>query len=95
MRRPAEVLLHDVGRLTVAAGTRAGRRGSGRPVVDRVCLEYGNTEGRSPWTRATVVLGSILSGHPGLIALVPVLVVLIVRRLAGGRGARHPGDRTP
>lgn len=44
---------------------------------------------------AVVVLGSILSGHPGLIALVPVLVVLIVRRLAGGRGARHPGDRTP
>jgi hypothetical protein len=44
---------------------------------------------------AVVVLGSILSGHPGLIALVPVLVFLILRRLAGGRGARHPGDRTP
>jgi flagellar motor switch protein FliM len=43
---------------------------------------------------AVVVLGSILSGHPALIALVPVLVILIVRRLAGGRGARHPGDRT-
>ena len=44
---------------------------------------------------AVVVLASILSGHPGLIALVPVLVFFIVRRLAGGRGARHPGDRTP
>ena len=44
---------------------------------------------------AVVVLASILSGHPGLIALVPVLVFLIVRRLAGGRGAGHPGDRTP
>jgi hypothetical protein len=41
---------------------------------------------------AVVVLASILSRHPGLIALVPVLVFLIVRRLAGGRGAGHPGD---
>ena len=31
---------------------------------------------------AVVVLASILSGYPGLIALVPVLVFLIVRRLA-------------
>lgn len=44
---------------------------------------------------AVVVLASILSGHPALIALVPVLVFLIVRRLAGGRGAGHPGDHTP
>jgi hypothetical protein len=39
---------------------------------------------------AVVVLASIFSGHPGLIALVPVLVFLIVRRLAGGRGRRAP-----
>jgi hypothetical protein len=39
---------------------------------------------------AVVVLASILSGHPGLIALVPVLVFLIVRRLASGRGRRAP-----
>jgi hypothetical protein len=44
---------------------------------------------------AAVVLASILSGHPGLIALVPVLVFLIVRRLTSGRGAGHPGDRAP
>jgi hypothetical protein len=44
---------------------------------------------------AVVVLASILSGHPALIALVPVLVFLIVRRLASGRGAGHPGDRAP
>jgi Domain of unknown function (DUF1707) len=44
---------------------------------------------------AVVVLASILSGHPGLIALVPVLVFLTVRRLAGGRGPGHPGNRTP
>ena len=44
---------------------------------------------------AVVVLASILSGHPGLIALVPVLVFFIVRRLACGRGAGHPEDRTP
>jgi hypothetical protein len=37
---------------------------------------------------AVVVLASILSGHPALIALVPVLVLLIVRRLAGGGGRR-------
>jgi hypothetical protein len=41
---------------------------------------------RRPLIRSvTVMLASILSGHPGLIALVPVLVFLIVRRLAGGR----------
>jgi len=39
---------------------------------------------------AVVVLASILSGHPRLIALVPVLVFLIVRRLAGGPGRRAP-----
>lgn len=39
---------------------------------------------------AVVVLASILSGHPGLIALVPVLVFLIVRRLVGGRRRRAP-----
>ena len=42
-----------------------------------------------------VVLAGILSGHPGLIVLVPVLMFLIVRRLAGSRRAGHPGDRTP
>jgi uncharacterized protein DUF1707 len=42
-----------------------------------------------------VVVASILSGHRGLIALVPVLVFLIVRRLACARGAGRPGDRTP
>ena len=42
-----------------------------------------------------VVLASILSGHHGLIALVPVLVFFTVRRLAGCRGAGHSGDRTP
>ncbi len=42
-----------------------------------------------------VVLAGILSGHHGLIALVPVLVFFTVRRLAGCRGARHSGDRTP
>ena len=44
---------------------------------------------------AVVVLASIFSGHPGLIVLVPVLVFLVVRRLAGSRGRRAPGDRTP
>jgi hypothetical protein len=39
---------------------------------------------------AVVVLASILSGHPGLIALVPALVFLILRRLAGGRERRAP-----
>ena len=39
---------------------------------------------------AVVVLASILSGHPALIALVPVLVFLAIRRLAGGRGHRAP-----
>jgi hypothetical protein len=39
---------------------------------------------------AVIVLASILSGHPALIALVPVLVFLTVRRLAGGRGRRAP-----
>ena len=49
----------------------------------------------APIAIIAVVLAVILSGHPGLIALVPVLVFFTVRRLAGGRGARHPGDRTP
>ena len=48
----------------------------------------------APIAVVAIVLASILSGHPGLIALVPVLVFLIVRRLACGRGARHPGDST-
>ena len=39
---------------------------------------------------AVVALVSILSGHPGLIALVPVLVLVIVRRLTGRRGRRAP-----
>jgi hypothetical protein len=39
---------------------------------------------------AVVVLASILSGHPALIGLAPVLVFLVVRRLAGGRGRRAP-----
>jgi Domain of unknown function (DUF1707) len=39
---------------------------------------------------AVVVLASILSGHPALIALVPVLVLLIVRRVVGGGGRRAP-----
>ena len=39
---------------------------------------------------AVVVLASILSGHPALIALVPVLVFLTIRRLAGDRGRRAP-----
>jgi hypothetical protein len=42
-----------------------------------------------------VVLASILSGHHGLIALVPVLVFFTVRRPAGCRGAGPSGDRTP
>ena len=33
---------------------------------------------------AVIVLASILSGHPGLIVLVPVVALIIVRRLAGG-----------
>jgi Domain of unknown function (DUF1707) len=32
---------------------------------------------------AVIALASILSGHPGLIALVPVVALIIVRRLAG------------
>ena len=39
---------------------------------------------------AVVVLASILSGHHALIALVPVLLFLTIRRLAGGRGRRAP-----
>ncbi len=39
---------------------------------------------------AVVVLASILSGHPSLIALVPVLVLLVIRRLACGRRRRAP-----
>jgi len=39
---------------------------------------------------AVVALGALLSGHPGLFVLVPVVILLIVRRLAG-----HPGRRAP
>ena len=39
---------------------------------------------------AVVVLASILSGHHALIALVPVLLFLTIRRLAGGWGRRAP-----
>jgi hypothetical protein len=43
---------------------------------------------------AAVVLSGLLSGHPGLIALVPVLALIIVRRLTGaGRRRRIPADR--
>jgi hypothetical protein len=37
---------------------------------------------------AVITLASILSGHPGLIVLVPVVALIIVRRLVGG-GARR------
>ena len=37
---------------------------------------------------AVIALASILSGHPGLIVLVPVVALIIVRRLAGGYGRR-------
>jgi hypothetical protein len=37
---------------------------------------------------AVIVLGGFLSGHPVLIALVPVLVFLTIRRLARGRTGR-------
>jgi hypothetical protein len=37
---------------------------------------------------AVVVLSGLLSGHPGLIALVPILALIIVRRLTG-TGRRH------
>jgi hypothetical protein len=37
-----------------------------------------------------IALGGLLSGHPGLLILVPVLVLLIVRRLAGSPGRRAP-----
>lgn len=33
---------------------------------------------------AVIALGALLSGHPAVLVLVPVLVVFIVRRLAGG-----------
>ena len=39
---------------------------------------------------AVIALGGLLSGHPGLLVLVPVLVLLIVRRLAGSPGRRAP-----
>jgi len=37
---------------------------------------------------AVIALASILSGHPRLIVLVPVVALIIVRRLAGGYGRR-------
>ena len=37
-----------------------------------------------------IALGGFLSGHPALIVLVPVLVLLIVRRLASGPDRREP-----
>jgi hypothetical protein len=37
---------------------------------------------------AVIVLGGLLSGHPVLIALLPVLVFLTIRHLAGGRAGR-------
>ena len=39
---------------------------------------------------AIVVAAAIISGHPGLIALVPVVALIIVRRLARTTG-RHQG----
>ena len=39
---------------------------------------------------AVIALGGFLSGHPALIVLVPVLVLLIVRRLAGRPDRREP-----
>jgi hypothetical protein len=41
---------------------------------------------------AVIVLGGFLSGHPALIVLVPVLVFLIIRRLAGGRARERRGQ---
>jgi uncharacterized protein DUF1707 len=41
---------------------------------------------------AVVVLAAVVTGHPGLIALLPILVLLIVRRLTGRRGRRAPGE---
>jgi Domain of unknown function (DUF1707) len=41
---------------------------------------------------AVVILAAVVTGHPGLIALLPVLVLLIVRRLTGRRGRRAPGE---
>ena len=37
-----------------------------------------------------IALGGFLTGHPALIVLVPVLVLLIVRRLAGRPDHREP-----
>lgn len=37
---------------------------------------------------AVIALGGFLSGHPALIVLAPVLVLLIVRRLTGARPRR-------
>ena len=39
---------------------------------------------------AVIALGGLLSGHPGLLVLVPVLVLLIVRRRTGSQGRRAP-----
>jgi hypothetical protein len=41
---------------------------------------------------AVIVLSGFLSGHPALIALVPVLVFLTIRRLAGGRAGERRGQ---
>jgi hypothetical protein len=40
---------------------------------------------------AVIVLG-VLSGHPALIVLVPVLVFFAIRRMAGGRGGERRGQ---
>jgi len=42
---------------------------------------------------AVVALGALFSGHPGLFILVPVVILLIARRLTGHPG--HPGRRAP
>jgi hypothetical protein len=43
---------------------------------------------------AAVALAGLLSGHPGLIVLVPVIVLLIIRRLTGsGWRRRRSYDR--
>lgn len=42
---------------------------------------------------AVVLLSALIGGHPGLIALVPFLAILVVRRLAGRGGRRAHGDR--
>ena len=39
---------------------------------------------------AVIALGGLLSGHPGLLVRVPVLVLLIVRRRTGSQGRRAP-----